>query len=215
KKKKSEKSKEKSIIPNESEEDVVVNVYDPEEYKKECDKIISDLQKKLQEMRMGNTEIMALNGLKVKISQNEIYKIMDIAQVSNRGRKSLTVSVYDQSHVKSIASTITAAGLNMNPQIDPGNPQTLVIPIPAPTKESRESLVKAVKAQVDNAKSAKRNSILQQRDIAYERYKMMVKAKYPQDLTRKVDKQIEKITKDYSAKLVDIYEQTKSAIMNA
>ena len=66
--------------------------------------------------------------------------LKSLAQVSVKDGKTLLVNVFDPLVVSSVEKAIRSAGLNLNPVPDANN--RLRVPIPKPTKETRESMRK-------------------------------------------------------------------------
>lgn len=69
-----------------------------------------------------------------------------LAQVSVRDGRTLSVSVFDPSVAAAVEKGIRGAGLNLNPVPD-GNSK-IRVPIPRPTKETREAMRKVGKWRV-------------------------------------------------------------------
>lgn len=65
-----------------------------------------------------------------------------VAQVSVRDARSLIVTVFDNAITKSVEKSIRNAGLNLNPQIATSVSGRITVPVPKPTKESREEMKK-------------------------------------------------------------------------
>ncbi|KAF8469674.1 ribosome recycling factor-domain-containing protein [Kalaharituber pfeilii] len=91
--------------------------------------------------------IATLENLQISIDKSkpsETVSLRDLAHVTPRpsSRRHLQITVHDAAHVKKIISTIQRADLNMQPvQEDPvNNPLVLTLPLPPPTRESRELL---------------------------------------------------------------------------
>ncbi|KAK9316878.1 ribosome recycling factor-domain-containing protein [Lipomyces starkeyi] len=213
-KKKAVKSS-KSAKSDAEQEDIQVVVYNPQSFKSSCDEILTDLKSQIQEARMGRGDLKTLNSLKVQVGKQKIV-LENLGQVSIRSGRHIVVSVYDPETVKAVSAGILAANLNMNPQIDPSNPQTLLIPVPPPTRESRETTVKSIKLLIDSAqKSVQHRSIHQERTKAMAAVKLMKQASYSKDMTVKLESQIEKINKEYLAKLSNMQDEATQAIMRS
>ncbi|KAK9234697.1 ribosome recycling factor-domain-containing protein [Lipomyces kononenkoae] len=205
----------KSAVKNE-EEDVEVAIYDPQSFKSSCDQILTDLKSHVQEARMGKTDLKILNSLKIQIGSQKIV-LEKLGQVGMRGGRHIVVSVYDPENVKAVSAGILAANLNMNPQVDPSNPQVLLIPIPPPTRESRETTAKFIKSLVESAKKSavQKKSIYHERSKAMAAVQLMKNASYSKDMTMKLESQIEKINKDYLAKLSKMQDEVTQAVMRS
>ncbi|KAK9368595.1 ribosome recycling factor-domain-containing protein [Lipomyces kononenkoae] len=219
KKKASKSAKEQQ---QDKDNDIEVAVYDPQSFKSSCDKILADLKANIQEARMGKTDLKTLNGLKIQINSQKIV-LESLGQVSLRGGRHIIVSVYDPQTVKAVSAGILAANLNMNPQVDPSNSQTLLIPIPPPTRESRQATAKFIKSLVESAKksgpagttTANKKSIHHERAKAMAAVQLMKQASYSKDMTMKLESQIEKINKDYLAQLTKLQDDATQAVMRS
>ncbi|KAK9373753.1 ribosome recycling factor-domain-containing protein [Lipomyces chichibuensis] len=215
KKKAVKSSKSSKHYDDDEQEDIEVVVYNPQSFKSSCDEILTDLKSQIQEARMGRGDLKTLNSLKVQVGKQKIV-LENLGQVSIRSGRHIVVSVYDPETVKAVSAGILSANLNMNPQIDPSNPQILLIPIPPPTRESRETTVKSVKSLIDSAqKSVQNRSIHQERTKAMAAVKLMKQASYSKDMTMKLESQIEKINKEYLTKLSKMQDEATQAIMRS
>ncbi|KAK9322957.1 ribosome recycling factor-domain-containing protein [Lipomyces orientalis] len=205
----------KSSSKEDPEQDIEVAIYDPQSFKSSCDEILAHLKSQVQEVRMGKADLRTLSSLKVQVGKQKI--VLDkLAQVSMRGGRHIVVSVYDPETVKAVSAGILAANLNMNPQVDPSNPQTLLIPVPPPTRESREATVKSIKTLIESAqKSVHTRSVHQERTKAMAAVKLMKQASYSKDMTTKLESQIEKINKEYLGKLSKMQDDAAQAVMRS
>lgn len=66
--------------------------------------------------------------------------LKEVAQVSVKDGKTLAVNVFDPSVASAVEKGIRGAGLNLNPVSDGNN--RIRVPIPRPTKETRELMRK-------------------------------------------------------------------------
>lgn len=110
--------------------------------------------------------------------------------------------------VKPVNSAIIASDLSLTPQLDPHNPLQLNVPIPPPTKESRERTIKTAKTAMDRAVNAVRNS----RAVLHKRFQEMQKKKEarPDDIRRAHD-QMEKVAEKGQKEIKDLFEAAKKA----
>ena len=100
----------------------------------------------------------------------------------------------------------------MTPQPDAHNGLQINIPIPPPTKESRDKTVQNAKAAVDKAASAVRDS----RGSVHKRLQDMQKKKVARpDDVRKAQDQMEKLTEKGQKELKDLFETSKKALERA
>jgi ribosome recycling factor len=110
--------------------------------------------------------------------------------------------------VKPVNSAIIASNLSLTPQPDPHNPLQLNVPIPPPTKESREQTTKTAKTAMEHASNAVRNS----RATLHKKLQDMQKKKEarPDDI-RKLHDQMEKVVEKGQKEIKDLFETAKKA----
>jgi ribosome recycling factor len=65
-----------------------------------------------------------------------------VAQVSVRDPRVLLVSVFDSAMSTAVERAIRGAGLNLNPSVESASAGRIVVPVPRPTKETREAMRK-------------------------------------------------------------------------
>lgn len=65
-----------------------------------------------------------------------------VAQVSVRDPRVLLVSVFDGAMSTSVERAIRGAGLNLNPSVESGSAGRILVPVPRPTRETREAMRK-------------------------------------------------------------------------
>lgn len=109
-------------------------------------------------------------------------------------------------HIKPITTAIASSNLSLNPQHDAHNPLQLNVPIPPPTKESREQAVKDAKAAMEKASHAVRNA----RAALNKNLKGMKKTVRPDDL-RKALEQMEKVAEKGQKEVKDVFDGARKA----
>lgn len=105
-----------------------------------------------------------------------------------------------------------SSNLSLTPQPDPHNPLQLNIPIPPPTKESRNQSVHAAKQAFEKAASAIRDS----RGAMHKRLQDMQKKKLARpDDVRKAHDQMEKVTEKGQKEAKDMFESARKTLEQA
>ena len=118
----------------------------------------------------------------------------------------LTISVQ---YVKPVISAIASSQFSLNPQQDPNNSLQLNVPIPPPTKESRNAALRDAKTVVDRAQDAVRAGRL----TVNKRLQNMNKAKTARpDDVRKAKEMMEKIAAKAKKEVDDIFAGTKKVL---
>lgn len=108
-----------------------------------------------------------------------------------------------------MTSAIAASTLSLNPQTDPHNPLQLNVPIPSPTKESREQSVKDAKTSMERASATVRNA----RSSLNKKLKGMgTKKVIRPDELRKALEQMEKVAEKGQKDIKDVFENSKKAL---
>ncbi|KAI5299146.1 hypothetical protein KEM56_003487 [Ascosphaera pollenicola] len=85
-------------------------------------------------------------------------RLGDLAQVIPKGGRTVAILLGDETHAKPISSAIASSNLSLNAQQDPHNPLQLTVPIPPPTRESRDAAVKEAKAAMEKATQGIKNA---------------------------------------------------------
>ena len=115
-------------------------------------------------------------------------------------------------HIKAVNSAVLSSSLSLTPQPDPQNPLGLLVPIPPPTKESRQqALAQAIKAG-ESAQTSLKNA----RQVLQKRLRKMEldRSIRPDDLRRAV-KEMEKEVERASTEFKKIVEGTRKALEGA
>ncbi|KAL1961599.1 hypothetical protein VTN77DRAFT_1399 [Rasamsonia byssochlamydoides] len=173
---------------------------------------LSRFKDDLSKLRSGgrlNPEVIENLRVQVTKGSKETAKLGELAQVVPKGGRTLAIIVGEEDLVKPINSAVIASNLSLTPQPDPHNPLQLNVPIPPPTKESREQTAKAAKTAMERAVNAVRNS----RAVLHKRLQEMQKKKEARpDDVRKAHDQMEKIVEKGQKEIKDLFETAKKAI---
>ncbi|KAL4912192.1 ribosome recycling factor-domain-containing protein [Aspergillus aurantiobrunneus] len=170
---------------------------------------VSRLKDELSKLRLGGRlSPETIESLRVQPSRGakETAKLGELAQVIPKGGRMVTVLVSEDGYVKPVSSAILSSNLSLTPQQDPHNALQINIPIPPPTKESRDQTVRAAKAAMERAASSVRDS----RGAIHKRFQEIVKKKIvrPDDARKSQDK-MEKLTEKGQKEVKDLFEAAK------
>jgi ribosome recycling factor len=140
-------------------------------------------------------------------------RLGDLAQVLPKTGRSLMILVGEKEHVHSIISAIQGSPeLNLQPQPDQANPSQLNVPIPPPTKESRDA---AMKKAGDMGETA-RTSVQSARAVCQKRLRgMEVKKSVRPDDLKKAAKKMEGVVEKGVADVKKMVEVTKKGMEQA
>ena len=173
------------------------------EAKESMAKTIVAFQNELTTLRTGRATPAMLDRVECEYYGDKIA-VNQISSISSPEPRQLLVKPYDKGDVKNICAAIAAANLGVNP-INEGD--CIRITIPPLTEDSRRDLVKRAKAMSEESKVAIRNI---RRDFID-----LVKAsdEMTEDLQKRVQEEIETVTKDSVTEIESILAKKESEIM--
>ncbi|KAI8327676.1 ribosome recycling factor domain-containing protein [Choanephora cucurbitarum] len=158
---------------------------------------ISQLKEHLSSMRIGRANPSLLDNVRVRIESSH-FSLKDLAQVTIRDPQTLMVTVHDADYAAAVEKSIREAGLNLNPIVDS---KGIKVPIPKPSRESRDKMAKLVSTTGEQTKT-KIRSIRQdgmkqlKHDSKHESADKIKKLeKVVQNLTDKSNKTIDELLK--------------------
>ncbi|KAI6717015.1 ribosome recycling factor domain-containing protein [Diplocarpon mali] len=177
-----------------SQEVEVEDPYDFSTLNSGIERVLEKLKVDLSKLRTGgrfNPEV--LENLRVHLVKDSktSEKLGVLAQVLPKGGRSLMILVGEKDHVKPVISAIQGSkDLNLQPVQDAKNATQLNVPIPPPTKESRDLAISTASKTGETASVGIRSvrGAMQKRLRAME----LKKAARPDDL-RRAHKEMEKI----------------------
>ena len=150
------------------------------------------LSKEFQGLRTGRASTNLLDNIFVEVYGSKM-PINQVASVSAPEPRMLTVQVWDASNTKAVEKAIASSGLGLNPQ--PAG--TLIrVPLPGLTEERRVELAKVASKYAEQAKISVRN-------IRREGMETAKKNKMPEDVLKKTEEKIQKMTDGWTKKIDD------------
>ncbi|KAL5365750.1 Hsp70 protein-domain-containing protein [Aspergillus floccosus] len=173
---------------------------------------VSRLKDDLSKLRAGgrfSTE--SIENLRVHLNKGskETVRLGDLAQVVPKGGRMVTILASEEDHIKPITSAIVSSNLSLTPQPDAHNSLQLNVPIPPPTKESRDRTIGIAKTAMEKAAGAVRDS----RGVVHKRLQDMQKKKTARpDDVRKAQEQMEKFTEKGQKEVKDLFEAARKAL---
>eukprot|EP00953_Heterococcus_sp_UTEX-ZZ885_P003830 2579-Heterococcus_DN1.PRE.1 len=139
---------------NESDEPVYNTVDDLvplPQLKERLNRVLEGLKKDLAVLRGGRVDPGTFDHLTVH-SYGQEGPLSSVAQVSVKGPQLLVLTCYDPASAPAVLEAVRDSGMNLNPQID-GN--TIRVPIPKASQETRENMGKVASKAAEKAKSCK------------------------------------------------------------
>lgn len=118
------------------------------------EKSMDHFQNELANIRMGRATPGMLDHLKVE-AYGENLPMKAVGTVSVKSPQLLSVTVFDNTLVDSVLSTISSSPLELNPKADG---QEILVPVPSPTHETLEAMKKLCKSEAEAAKVSIRHA---------------------------------------------------------
>ena len=181
---------------------------DNKPFEEKMKKSIAVYGESLETIRAGRASTAVLNGIEVEYYGTPTA-INQMAEVKVTDPRTISISPWDASTVKNIEKAILASDLGITPQSDG---KVIRLLFPRPTEERRREMTKQVSKMGEEAKIAVRNI----RREALEKAKEMKKngemtedeqtasEKAVQDLTDKYIKEVDQVTANKNAEIMDI-----------
>ena len=166
---------------------------------------IDHLQKELIKIRTGKATPAMLGGVMVQY-YGAPTPLAQVANIGASDARTLSIQPWEKSMLGPIEKGIFEANLGLTPMNDG---EVVRITIPPLTTERRCDLSKAVKAHGEDAKVSLRNV----RRDSMESIKKEVKDGYPEDAGKRLEEQVDELTKQYTARVDKIVETKEADIM--
>jgi len=165
------------------------------------------LKKDLSGIRIGRANPALLEGVSVSIEQSHV-PLHHITQITVKDPQTLLVILHEPDYLQPVEKAIREAGLNLNPISDGKN---LKVPIPKPTKEHRDNMVKIANKAAEQA----RTRIRSVRQDGMKDLKKDQKAGLSEDEVKKMEKQVQKYTDNHVKEIDDILKSKTKEITSA
>lgn len=181
---------------------------DVKDFERKMQKSIDAYENELKSIRAGRANPGVLDKITVDYYGSPT-QISSVAQISVPDARTITITPWDKTTLKSIEKAIQASELGINPQNDG---TMLRLSFPPLTEERRKELAKDISKKGEAAKVALRNI----RRDANDKCKELKKAgsmtedeqktseKEVQDLTDKYTKQLDKVTEAKTKEIMEI-----------
>ena len=176
-----------------------------QEFENKMKKTCEALETQFATIRAGRANAAVLDQLTVDYYGSPT-PINQVASIASPDARSLLIQPWDSSILKGIEKAILASDLGINPQND-GKMIRLVFP--PLTEERRNELVKKTKSYAEEAKVAVRNI----RRDAIDKFKKAQKAAdITEDDYKEIEKDIQKLTDDFTKQIEKIQEKKEKEL---
>ena len=155
--------------------------------------VITFFEKELQKIRAGKASPQMLEGLKVDYYGNPT-PIEQVGNISTPDARQIIIQPWERNMLPVIEKAILVANLGFTPQ---NNGEFIRIMVPSPTEERRKELAKKTKQEAEQAKVSIRNIRRNANDTA----KKLKDNAIPEDMIKKLEGDIQKMTDDFIAQI--------------
>ncbi|OGK28717.1 ribosome recycling factor [Candidatus Roizmanbacteria bacterium RIFCSPHIGHO2_02_FULL_40_9] len=176
--------------------------------KSKCQETIEAVSSELRHIRTGKAHPSLVEHLEVNAYDGQMkMNLRDLASILTEGTSSIIISPFDVSIIKEIEKAIFASPLGLTPNSDG---KSIRIVIPPLSEEQREKFLKIAGQKIEEGKVGLRHS----RDNGRKQIKTLFDdKKIGEDDKFRIEKEIDKIVKDFSDKLDVIKEKKHQEIM--
>lgn len=170
------------------------------------EKTLEAMKADLSGLRAGRAHASLLDGIMIE-AYGSPAPLSQVGTIGVPDPRTLSVSVWDKSLLKSVEKALRESDLGLNPMNDG---QTIRIPIPPLSEERRKELVKIAGKYTEQGKVAIRNI---RRDAMDEVKKMKKDALISEDEEKRYNNDIQKWTDDAIKKADELYAAKEKDIM--
>jgi len=167
---------------------------------------IEALKKEFASIRTGRASLALLDGIMVNY-YDTLTPLQQLASLSIPESRQIAIQPWDQKIIPDIEKAILKSDLGLTPMNDG---KMIRINIPPLTEERRKQLVKAVRKKAEEAKVAVRNI---RRDSNEELKKLEKEKHLSEDIVKKSQDEIQKITDSYISKADEVLGHKEKEIM--
>ena len=172
-----------------------------EDGRKRMDGAVNAFDKDMAGVRTGRASTGLVDNVRVDYHGTEM-PLNQIAQINVGDARLLVIQPWDRSSVRSVVRAIQMADIGLQPSVDG---DIIRIVVPPLTAERRRDIVKMVNRRAEEAKVAIRNV---RRDVQGRIRKMERDGDVPQDLARRAQDDLQKLTDD-AIELVNLASSSK------
>jgi len=169
-------------------------------------KTLNFLKRELANIHTGRATPHMVEDIKVSAYDSEL-PIKQVATISIPEPRLIIISPWDKSLLTEIERTIQRANIGINPQNDG---QVIRLVVPPLSEERRRSMVDLVKRITEQHRVALRNI---RRDVIDKLRKMKKEGELSEDDAKRLEKQVDDLTKDYIGKADELMEAKISELM--
>lgn len=173
----------------------------------QMEKTVSFLHQELSSVRTGKASPSLVENLSVEAYPGTMMKMRELAGLTTPEARLLMIQPWDAATVEPIRKALETSSLGITPQVDG---KIIRIPFPELSQQRREELVKAVRKMTEEQRVAIRQERREGLDVLK---KLQKDGKISEDNLEQGEKEIQKLTDQYIAKLDQQLEVKEKELM--
>ena len=178
-----------------------------QEAEERMQKSLASLEDSFKKIRTGRAHPSILDSVMVSYYGADTL-LSQLANINVEEGRNLLISPWEKNIIGDIEKAILKSDLGLNPS---NNGDTIRVPMPPLTEETRREFTKQAKSEAENAKVAVRNI----RRDANSDFKELEKEKnISEDEQRRAEDEIQKLTDRYVAKIESTYQVKESDLLS-
>ena len=170
-------------------------------------KSISSLDDAFKKIRTGRAHPAILDSVQVSYYGSDT-PLSQLANVTVEEGRSLIISPWEKPMISEIEKAIMKSNLGLNPS---NNGDTIRVPMPPLTEETRKEYTKQAKAEAENARIAIRNI---RRDANSDFKELEKEKEISEDEQRRAEDQVQKITDKHIATIESSFQAKEADLLS-
>lgn len=178
-------------------------MFDTSEEKQKMEAVLARFNDEMKKVRTGRAHPDMLANVKVE-AYGQFMPLNQVSNITVSDATLLVITPFDPANIPNITAAIRAdSTLGLNPSDDG---RIIRVPVPPLTEERRKEIVKTTSSKVEEAKVALRN-------VREDARKDIKEAKLPEDATKRAEKEIDDLTKEFNDKIDEAFKTKEAEIM--
>ncbi|MDD9891298.1 MAG: ribosome recycling factor [Gammaproteobacteria bacterium] len=170
-------------------------------------KSVASLEEAFKKIRTGRAHPSILDSVLVSYYGADT-PLNQLANVNVEEGRSLIISPWEKNQIGEIEKAILKSDLGLNPS---NNGDTIRVPMPPLTEETRREYTKQAKHETENARVAIRNI---RRDANSDFKELEKEKEISEDEQRRAEEQVQKLTDKYIAAIESAYQAKESDLLS-
>ena len=170
-------------------------------------KSLVSLEDSFKKIRTGRAHPSILDSVMVSYYGTDTL-LSQLANINVEEGRNLLISPWEKNIIGDIEKAILKSDLGLNPS---NNGDTIRVPMPPLTEETRKEFTKQAKSEAENAKVAVRNI---RRDANSDFKELEKEKEISEDEQRRAEDEIQKLTDRYVAKIESTYQVKESDLLS-